>query len=143
MFTIFFVFFIAVILFNIAFPEIFLIRPRYRSNNTACREQLKNVSIGFQEYISQNGSLKGIRNEDDICQFLIPGAEKPEDCAGDIKDRVENICMDDGTFSVTIVDDLKYEIKAVARDKQKQTICVTEAGIAPDKYKDEFKGCKH
>ena len=121
----------------VVFPE-----NKKRRNFTACQEQLKNISTGMQSYIEEMGNLKGVHNQDDICHHLIPGAESPKDCVGEVKNRVNNVC-ESGTLKVTVLDDKRYEIKATAQDRDRTTICVTEAGVDPEKYLEEAEGCKH
>ena len=139
--TPFIVIIIAFVLYVLFWPMGFH-RARHRTPFTACLSELMTISTGMQTHISETGSLNGVGSEDDICHHLIPGAESPKDCVGEVKERINNVCVS-GTLKVRVLDNERYEIKAKAKDENNTTICVTEAGIAPEEYGDEFEGCKH
>ena len=132
---------IIAILAAVAIPN--FLRARYRSNFTACLEQLKNISTGMQTFISEKGDLTDVTDENDICHHLIPGADEPADCDGQIKTRVNSVC-DKDTLSVTIgADGFQYDIYAKAKGKDTPEICVTETGVDPPEYGEAYTGCPH
>jgi hypothetical protein len=114
---------------------------------TACIQQLKNVSIGLQTEMEEQrntscglrtkmekpGNLSKVHSVDDICHHIFPGNDGPETCRGQVVKKINEVCVP-GSFKFKKIDELKYEIKAVANDKLKQNICVTETSVRPEKY---------
>ena len=103
---------------------------RSKSDFAACTQQLKNIASGLEQQISENGSLKGIRSEDDVCHHILTGYDVPKKCIGQVKARIEEICLKD-SFKMKVLDKYRYEIRAKSNTKLQCSICVTESAIRP------------
>lgn len=106
---------------------------RSKSNFAACREQVKNIASGLVQQISEKGSLHGIRSEDDVCHHILPGYDKPRECIGKVKERINEICLKD-SYSIKILDKYRYEIRAKSDEKSQCNICVTESAWRPKMF---------
>ena len=127
------VFLVVAFLFLLAITTPCFLRARPKANFTACVQQLKNISNGLQQEISEKGSLKGIKSEDDVCHHILPGFEKPVGCVGMVKKQIDEICLKD-SYSIKILDGFRYEIRAQSNEKSQCKICVTESAVRPKMY---------
>jgi hypothetical protein len=109
------------------------IRSPNKANFTAGALQLKNVSSGLQQQISEKGSLKGIKSEDDVCHHILPGYKNPGDCFGIVKEMINEVCLKN-SYSIKIIDEKHFEIRAQSNDKSQCRICVTESAVRPKTY---------
>jgi len=100
---------------------------------SACVEQLKYISSGMEQEISEKGSLKNIHSVEDVCHHILSGYDKPDKCRGKVKERVEEICVP-GSLKFKKIDEKKYEIKAKSNERLRCNICVTETAVSPKKY---------
>ena len=114
---------------------------RSRSDIVACTQGLMNVGSALETHISEEGSLAGVNSVDDVCHHLILGADEPKDCVGTVEKRIDKMCKPE-SFNLTVLDDVKYEIKAKPKGSD-TTICVTESGVDPEDYDQEPLGCPH
>jgi prepilin-type N-terminal cleavage/methylation domain-containing protein len=122
---------IIAILSAIAIPNFLM--ARYKSNFSACQQQLKNLQTGYELAIDEWGTLKDVTNEDDVCHFILPGNDQSGTCAGQVGARVDEVCAP-GSFSSAPVDEFTYNIMAQSQDRSSCNICVTEKAVRPINY---------
>jgi hypothetical protein len=120
------------------------LRARNKASFTACVEQAKNIGTGFEQQISETGSLSGVQSADDVCHHILAGFDSPDGCRGQIAKRVDEVCQA-GSLNVYVLDEFKYEIHVTSQGDKPCAICVTEVSVSPSTYGECSGGpmCNH